>query len=204
MTHEAEIEAQRNDVSPPTVCRSLFVPLYDSRTYSSYLIKAFESSQTGTAMFPLRGSTHQKFKEADMRHWGKTRNTLLALIAVSMMTSGCSVVMAASRSSYRGDVAVIKEGAPRTEVLAELGQPDSFSKTETGGFDDRYVLDPDAHRTWVKVATAIGHLGADFFTLCLWEFVGTPYEIAVRDKVVTYHLQYSPQGTLTSIEKIKG
>ena len=83
-------------------------------------------------------------------------------------------------------------------------QPDSFSKTETGGFDDRYVLDPDAHRTWVKVATAIGHLGADFFTLCLWEFVGTPYEIAVRDKVVTYHLQYSPQGTLTSIEKIKG
>ena len=98
-----------------------------------------------------------------MRHWGKTRNTLLSLIAVSMMTSGCSVIMAASRSSYRGDVAVIK-----------------------------------------KVATAIGHLGADFFTLCLWEFVGTPYEIAVRDKVVTYHLQYSLQGTLTSIEKIKG
>ena len=129
---------------------------------------------------------------------------MAALVAVLMMTSGCSVIMAASRSSYRGDVEVIKEGAPRAQVITELGQPDSYSKTETGGFDDRYVLDPDAHRTWVKVATAIGHLGADFFTLCLWEFIGTPYEIAVRDKVVTYHLQYSAEGKLTAIEKIKG
>ena len=130
--------------------------------------------------------------------------TMATLVAVLMMTSGCSVIMAASRSSYRGDVEVIKEGAPRAQVITELGQPDSYSKTETGGFDDRYVLDPDAHRTWVKVATAIGHLGADFFTLCLWEFIGTPYEIAVRDKVVTYHLQYSAEGKLTAIEKIKG
>ncbi len=129
---------------------------------------------------------------------------MAALVAVLMMTSGCSVIMAASRSSYRGDVEVIKEGAPRAQVITELGQPDSYSKTETGGFDDRYVLDPDAHRTWVKVATAIGHLGADFFTLCLWEFIGSPYEIAVRDKVVTYHLQYSAEGKLTAIEKIKG
>ena len=130
--------------------------------------------------------------------------TMATLVAVLMMTSGCSVIMAASRSSYRGDVEVIKEGAPRAQVIAELGEPDSYSKIETGGFDDRYVLDPDAHRTWVKVATAIGHLGADFFTLCLWEFIGTPYEIAVRDKVVTYHLQYSAEGKLTAIEKIKG
>ena len=130
--------------------------------------------------------------------------TMATLVAVLMMTSGCSVIMAASRSSYRGDVEVIKEGAPRAQVIAELGEPDSYSKIETGGFDDRYVLDPGAHRTWVKVATAIGHLGADFFTLCLWEFIGTPYEIAVRDKVVTYHLQYSAEGKLTAIEKIKG
>lgn len=129
---------------------------------------------------------------------------MAALVAVLMMTSGCSVIMAASRSSYRGNVEVIKEGTPRNQVIAELGQPDSYSKTETGGYDDRYVLDPEAHRTWVKVATAIGHLGADFFTLCLWEFIGTPYEIAVRDKIVTYHLQYSSEGTLTAIEKIKG
>lgn len=138
-----------------------------------------------------------------MRHWGKTRNTLLALIAVSMMTSGCSVIMAANRSSYRGDVAVIKEGASRNEVIAELGQPDSYSKTETGNYDDRYILDPDAHKTWTKVGTVVLHLGADIVTGFAWELAGTPYELAVRDRVVVYHLQYSPEGKLTAIEKIK-
>jgi hypothetical protein len=120
-----------------------------------------------------------------------------------MITSGCSVLMAANRSSYRGDVNVIKEGVSRPEVLAELGQPDSFSKSETGGYDDRYVLDPEAHRTWVKVGTVILHLGADIVTAFLWELVGTPYELAVRDRTVVYHLAYNQDGRLASVEKIK-
>jgi hypothetical protein len=84
-----------------------------------------------------------------------------------------------------------------------LGEPDAFRKTETGGFDDRYTLDPQAHRTWVKVGTVILHAGADFFTLFLWELIGTPYELAVRDRPVIYHLAYNPDGKLASIEKIK-
>jgi hypothetical protein len=125
------------------------------------------------------------------------------LLLMSMTTSGCSVLMAANRSSYRGDVNVIKEGVTRPEVIAELGQPDSFSKTETGGFDDRYTLDPDAHRTWVKVGTVLLHLGADLVTLCLWEVIGTPYELAVRDRTVIYHLAYNQDGKLATFEKIK-
>ncbi len=58
------------------------------------------------------------------------------LLIVLGSTSGCSVLMAANRTSYRGDVDVIKEGVSRSDVIAELGQPDSFSKTETGTFDD--------------------------------------------------------------------
>jgi hypothetical protein len=138
-----------------------------------------------------------------MKYPGKSVGILAVLLIVMTMTSGCSVFMAASRSSYRGDVAVIKEGASRPEVIAELGEPDSFSKTESGGFDDRYTLDPHAHRTWVKVGTVILHAGADFFTLCLWELIGTPYELAVRDRTVIYHLAYNPDGKLASIEKIK-
>lgn len=125
------------------------------------------------------------------------------LLVVFVSTSGCSVLMAANRSSYRGDVNVIKEGVSRSDVISELGQPDSFSKTETGGFDDRYTLDPDAHRTWVKIGTVILHLGADLVTLCLWEVVGTPYELAVRDRAVIYHLAYNPDGKLATFEKIK-
>lgn len=125
------------------------------------------------------------------------------LLIVAMFSSGCSVLMAANRESYRGDVGIIKDGVSRTEVIAELGQPDSFFKPETGGFDDRYVLDPEAHRTWVKVGTVVVHLGADLVTAFLWEFIGTPYELAVRDRKVIYHLAYNPDGKLSAIEKIK-
>ena len=133
----------------------------------------------------------------------KFRVAVLTLLIVSMTTSGCSVFMAANRSSYRGDVNVIKEGVPRPEIIAELGEPDAFSKTESGGFDDRYTLDPQAHHTWVKVGTVLLHAGADIFTLFLWELIGTPYELAVRDRTVIYHLAYNPDGKLASIEKIK-
>ena len=125
------------------------------------------------------------------------------LLSVALFSSGCSVLMAANRESYRGDVGVIKEGVPRTEVIAELGQPDSFYKPDTGGFDDRYILDPEAHSTWVKVGTVVVHLGADIFTGFLWELVGTPYELAVRDRKFVYHLTYNPDGKLSAIEKIK-
>jgi hypothetical protein len=111
--------------------------------------------------------------------------------------------MAANRSSYRGNVHIIQEGAERSAVIAELGEPDTFSKREEGGYEDRYTLDPDAHRTWVKVLTVIFHLGADIVTLFLWELVGTPYEMAVRDRIVTYHLTYGPNGKLIAIEKTK-
>jgi hypothetical protein len=138
-----------------------------------------------------------------MRDRGNLITLVLVLCVISTATSGCSVLMAANRSSYRGDVSVIKEGATRPEILAELGEPDAFSKTESGGFDDRYTLDPQAHHTWVKVGTVLLHAGADFFTLFLWELIGTPYELAVRDRTVIYHLAYSPDGKLASIEKIK-
>jgi hypothetical protein len=55
----------------------------------------------------------------------------------------------------------------------------------------------------VKVGTVILHLGADVVTAFLWELVGTPYELAVRDRTVVYHLAYNQDGKLASIEKIK-
>jgi hypothetical protein len=101
-----------------------------------------------------------------------------------------------------GDINVIQLGVQRSTVFGELGPPDKFSTLENGGYDDRSSLDPDAHRTGTKVATTIFYLAADFFKLCLWEFIGTPLEIAAKDKISVYHLTYSPEGTLSSMEKI--
>ncbi len=124
------------------------------------------------------------------------------LLMLCLLTSGCSVFMAANRASYRGDINVIQLGVQRSAIIAELGPPDAFSTLENGGYDDRYTLDPNAHRTGTKVATAIFYLAADLFTLFLWELIGTPLEIAAKDKISVYHLIYSPEGNLTSMEKI--
>ncbi|HJR77560.1 MAG TPA: hypothetical protein VJ805_11320 [Nitrospiraceae bacterium] len=133
----------------------------------------------------------------------KIKMFAVCVVMICLSNSGCSVFMAANRSSYRGDVGVIHDGVSRSEVIAELGAPDSFSKSGTGGYDDRYTLDPDAHRAWLKTGTVLLHLGADVFTLGLWELVGTPYELAVQDKAVTYHLAYNPDGKLLTYEKMK-
>ena len=80
---------------------------------------------------------------------------MVPLLMLCLLTSGCSVFMAANRASYRGDINVIQLGVQRSAIIAELGQPDAFSTLENGGYDDRYTLDPNAHRTGTKVATTI-------------------------------------------------
>ncbi len=133
----------------------------------------------------------------------KPANVLVPFLVIALLTSACSPIMAASRSSYRGDVNVIKPGVERTVVIAELGEPDSFSRLENGGYEDRYTMDPDAHSTGVRVLTVLFHVGADLVTAFLWELVATPYEIAVKDRLATYVLIYGPDGKLTSLEKTK-
>ncbi len=131
----------------------------------------------------------------------KLVNVVVPMLVLCLLSSACSVVMVASRSSYRGDVNVIQLGVQRSVVTAELGQPDTSSTSENGGYDDRYILDPDAHRGVTKFFTALFYAAADLFTLLLTELIFTPAEIAMRDKRVTYHLTYGVDGKLFAIEK---
>ena len=134
----------------------------------------------------------------------KASRSLAALLLVLLLAeTGCSVVLVANRSSYRGDVKIIQSGIDRSAVIAELGQPDNFAPTEQGGFEDRYVLDPDAHRSGTKVGTALLYLAGDFFTLCLTELIFIPMEIAMKDRTSVFHLTYGPDGKLLKFEKVK-
>lgn len=133
----------------------------------------------------------------------KLVKALVPLLTLCLLTSGCGVFMAASRSSYRGDINILKIGTPRSAVIAELGEPDTFSTLETGGYDDRYTLDPEAHRTGTKVLTVIFYLATDIITAFLTELLWTPTEIALKDRIVIYHLTYGPDGKLSLVEKVK-
>ena len=131
----------------------------------------------------------------------KLARVVVPMLVICLLSSACSVVMVAARSSYRGDVNIIQLGVQRSVVTAELGQPDNSSTLENGGYDDRYILDPDAHRGVTKFFTALFYAAADLFTLLLTELIFTPADIAMRDKRVTYHLTYGADGNLFSIEK---
>lgn len=128
---------------------------------------------------------------------------LFLLLAVSLLSSSCSVLMVANRSSYRGDVSVIQLGVPRSAVIGELGQPDNFTTLDNGGYDDRYVLDPDAHRGSTRFLTGLFYLGGDIFTVGLTELLFTPAEIAMKDRLVVYHLTYGADQKLVALEKQK-
>ena len=131
----------------------------------------------------------------------KLANVIVPMLLICLLSSACSVVMVATRSSYRGDVNVIQLGVQRSVVIAEVGQPDNSSTLENGGYDDRYVMDPDAHTGVIKFFTALFYLAADIVTLLLTELIFTPAEIAMRDKKATYHLTYGADGKLSAIEK---
>jgi hypothetical protein len=131
----------------------------------------------------------------------KLANIVVPMLVICLLSSACSVVMVANRSSYRGDVNVIQLGVQRSVVTAELGQPDNSRTLEDGGYEDRYMLDPDAHHGATKFFTALFYVAADLFTLLLAELIFTPAEIAMRDKRVTYQLIYGAVGNLSSIEK---
>lgn len=124
------------------------------------------------------------------------------LLVVCLLSSSCSVLMVANREGYRGDINVIQLGVQRSAVIAELGQPDNFTMLENGGYDDRYTLDPDAHRGVTKFFTGLFYLAADIFTLALTELIFTPVEIAAKDKLKVYHLTYDNDGKLSHMEKM--
>ncbi len=128
---------------------------------------------------------------------------VVPFLLVSMLLSGCSVFMVASRDTKRGDVNVIQMGAQRSAIISELGQQDNSSTIEGGGYDDRYKFDPDAHSGVAKFFTGLFYLGADLVTLFLSEIIFTPMEIAFKDKLVVYHLTYGPDDKVSAIEKIK-
>ena len=113
----------------------------------------------------------------------KRAKVLVPFLSVCLLTSGCGVFMAASRSSYRGDINILKIGIPRSAVIAELGEPDNFTTLDNGGYDDRYTLDPDAHRTGTKILTVIFYLAADIFTLFLTELLLTPKKLLSKTEL---------------------
>ena len=124
---------------------------------------------------------------------------LLALRALA----GCSVAMSASRSTYKGDPALIQPGADRAVIESTFGPPNMMASADGGQVKAIYKIDPNAHSSVARNAAVAGHVVADVLTLGLWEAVGTPLELAAQDKFTTFIIVYNAENKVATVETVK-
>ncbi len=109
------------------------------------------------------------------------------LAAGSLSQAGCAVWMAAKQPPKK-DLSVLLAGTPRSQLLAELGQPVT-TETRDGKRVDVFVF-TQGYSKPAKAGRALFHGAADVFTLGLWEVVGTPTEAVFNGTKMSYEVIY--------------
>ena len=129
------------------------------------------------------------------------RMRLCAVATLAMLTTGCSVYMAATQPGKK-DLGVLSAGTPRNVVMAELGAPVD-TKKDGPRTVDIYKFTQGYHGAW-KGARAVGHGAADVLTLGLWEVVGTPIEGVANGTEMTVEVAYNQNDQVVATNAIQG
>jgi len=110
---------------------------------------------------------------------------IMALALV--MQTGCSAFMAAKQPPKK-NLGVLKEGTPRSLLLAEFGQPVA-TETKDGKRVDVFSF-TQGYSKGAKAGRALFHGAADVFTLGLWEVFATPTEGIFDGKKLAFEVTY--------------
>jgi len=117
-----------------------------------------------------------------------------------ILTSGCSVFMAAKQPSKK-DVSVFKVGNPRALILAEFGLP--LITEEKNGKKVEIFKFIQGYSAGTKAGRAVLHGTADVLTLGLWEVVGTPAEGAFSGDDMAYQVTYDEDERISEVVLLK-
>jgi hypothetical protein len=126
----------------------------------------------------------------------------LGAIMLFMLGTGCSVYMAAKQPDKK-DVSVFNTGTPRPYVIAECGQPEYTTQNEDGSKTDIFVF-VQGYSSGAKAGRAFVHGAADFFTLGLWEVIGTPIEAVADGTEVKVQVDYDVNDRVKHIQALEG
>lgn len=131
----------------------------------------------------------------------KTIVMALCLGVASLFSSGCGVYMAFTQPPPI-DTAALEAGGgwggwSRDHVIEKLGAPRSSMRNADGSREDMYEFYEGSSTGW-KIFRGIFHLGADIFTLALWEIVATPSEYLMRGDKITAKATFDKNDRLTS------
>ena len=124
----------------------------------------------------------------------------LVMVSILMMTSGCSVFMAAKQPDAK-DLSVLKEGTPRSHVIAELGAP-IWSGEKNGSRVDVFAF-RQGYSSAAKAGRAFFHGAADVITLGLWEVIATPVESIASGTDMKAEVTYDRDDRVKSTEMIQ-
>jgi hypothetical protein len=128
------------------------------------------------------------------------RGVVMALLigGASLFSSGCGVYMAFTQppavdtTSLEGGM-----GYSRDSVIEKLGAPQSSVRNADGTREEIYQFYEGSQTGW-KILRGIFHLGADLFTLALWEIVAWPSEMLIRGDKITAVANFDKSDRLTS------
>jgi len=139
---------------------------------------------------------------APSRNAADARLVVLFLVMwpILLTTPGCSVYMAAKQPGAK-DLSVLKEGTPRSHVIAELGAP-VWSGEKDGKKADVFAF-TQGYSAGAKAGRAFFHGAADFFTLGLWEVIGTPVESVASGTEMKVEVTYDANDKVNSVEVIE-
>lgn len=109
--------------------------------------------------------------------FGPCLRTIACAVAAIFVASlsGCAAVKAA-RQPDKKNLGVLHEGAPRAQVIAELGAP-TYTKPKPDGTIEDVFSFKQGYSKGVKMSRAFVHGAADVATGGLWEVIGIPAEI---------------------------
>jgi len=127
---------------------------------------------------------------------------VLTFIIIFMFGQGCSVYMAANQPSKK-DVSVFNVGTPRTHVIAEAGRPIHTKENADGTITDTFSF-IQGYSSGRKAGRALFHGAADFFTLGLWEVVGTPVEAIADGTKVQVEVEYDTDEKVRNVIALAG
>jgi hypothetical protein len=124
-----------------------------------------------------------------MKYPHRVRAFIIAFVMVIALftQTGCSVFMAAKQPPKK-NLGVLKEGTPRSLLLAEFGQPIA-TENKDGKKVDVFSF-TQGYSKGAKTGRAVFHGAADVLTLGLWEVVGTPTEAAFDGKKMAFEVTY--------------
>ncbi|MBI4345805.1 MAG: hypothetical protein HY553_03055 [Elusimicrobia bacterium] len=109
---------------------------------------------------------------------------------------GCAVSRLSKRPSKK-NLGILDVGTPRSRVIAELGTPGATSD-KAGEKVDSFAFDPGVSGG-MKFARGFFHVGADLFTLFLWELVAWPSEIAAGDSKKKIDVAYDLEDRVKTV-----